>query len=264
MPHLLAAALTLALQQPAPAPAAPSAQPAAPAPTSAPGEPWDPTAATPPAETAQPAPPPPTAPPSTEPVYPFSPFSPGDGSSAAGPTAPAEGPPDVALPERLTHRKLVIGALFSPSFGVTSGVPSGNFTLFLGTNLRPRRNRADTFDWNTALGYQLTLSVGGADIGLLDTTAVNFDGIGIFIHRHHLTAMGYGGKRQRLFYSFGGGGFFSLAQIVGIEGEGRLGYVFGDPERRVKGIVGGQARLSLAFEGVPLPQFGPFLGLLAF
>lgn len=251
MLHLVVTALTVALQPSSP----PPAQPAAPTQPAEPLQAWEPS---PPAE------PPPAEPPQTTPPDPsiHAPYDP-DGAGLEPTSVPAEGPVEVELPERLTHRKLVVATLFNLSFAFDSPLPSGNFTLFLGTNLRPRRSRRG-FDWNTAIGYQLTLSVGGADLGSIERTDVTFDGLGLFIHRHHLTAMGHGGKRQRLFYAFGGGGFFSLAQIVGIEAEGRLGYVFSDPERRVKGVIGGQARLSLAFEGVPLPQVGPFISMLVF
>lgn len=251
MLHLVVTALTVALQPSS----TPPAQPAAPAQPAEPLPAWEPS---PPAEPPAPEPPQ-TTPPAPSFPAPYGPESAG----LDPPDVPAEGPVEVELPERLTHRKLVVATLFNLAFAFDSLVPSGNFTLFLGTNLRPRRSRRG-FDWNTAIGYQLTLSVGGADLGSIERTAVNFDGRGLFIHRHHLTAMGHGGKRQRLFYSFGGGGFFSLAQIVGIEAEGRLGYVFSSPERRVKGVIGGQARLSLAFEGVPLPQIGPFISVLVF
>ena len=243
MLHLVATALTVALQ-PSPTPATP----AAPAQPAEPLQAWEP-----------PAEPPP---PASQPTPPDAPYDAADLAFEL-PDTPAEGPPEVELPEQLTHRKLVVGNMFSVAFGIDDPVPSANYGLFLGTNLRPRRSRRG-FDWNTALGYQLSVSLGAADVGSLDRSAVDFDAVGVFIHRHHLTAMGYGGKRQRLFYSFGGGGFFALAQIVGIEAEGRLGYVFGGVDRRAKGVVGGQARLSLAFEGVPLPQFGPFIGVMAF
>src|SRR5690606_2449535 len=171
-----------------------------------------------------------------------------------------EGPADV--PEAVSHRKLVFAGMAGLNFSVLFPVPSGDFSFFLGTNLRPRKNRARTFDWNTALGYQLTLSVGLADIMTFEFSEL--DVFGFFIHRHHLTAMGYGGKHQRLFYSLGGGVMFDFTQLVGVEGEGRLGYVFTKPERRVKGIVGGQGRLTGAFDGIPLPQLGVFLGFMAF
>lgn len=280
--------------QPAPAAAPPAAQPTAPAPAQP--------AAAPPGQPAQPAPPaqpyaqpaqpgqpypnqpysnqpypnqpypnqpyPPAQPypnqPYAQPGYPPNPYYPYPPPPNAAPPPPAnvaEGPG--ALPESVTHRKLVFANLYTLNFSIFSPIPSGDFTFFLGTNLRPRKNRARTFDWNTALGYQLTLSVGLADMPTFDLSNLNV-GFPIFVHRHHFTAMGYGGKNQRLFYSVGGGALFVLSTIGGVEGEGRLGYVFTDPAKRVKGIVGGQARLTAAFEGIPLLQIGPFIGFMAF
>jgi hypothetical protein len=278
MPHLVIAASLVLLQAPAPdvppptspaepAPALTEPEPAAPAPAdeqvppppaqphaepSAPAQPY-----------AQPYPQPypqpyeqPGAPPSTP--YPLSP-----GVDAPVPTRMAEGPG--ALPESVTHRKLVFANFYTLNFSVLMPIPSGDFTFFIGTNLRPRKNRARTFDWNTALGYQLTLSAGPADMPTFIFSLSQRDSIfsGLFVHRHHLTAMGYGGQRQRLFYSFGAGAFFDAAELAGIEGEGRLAYVFSQPDRRIKGVVGGQARLTSAF-GVPLLQLGPFIGFMAF
>jgi hypothetical protein len=77
--------------------------------------------------------------------------------------------------------------------------------------------------------------------------------------------MGHGGRRGRLFYSFGAGAFMVGTALGGLEGEGKLGYVFSAREgRRLKGIVGGQARLGAVFNGIPLPQFGLFAGLMVF
>ncbi len=99
---------------------------------------------------------------------------------------------------------LVFANLYGLSFNILAD-PSGDFTFFLGTNLRPRRNRARTFDWNTALGYQLTLS--GRLRGHAQPSASPPPELreASFVHRHHFTAMGYGGQSQRLFYSMGGG-----------------------------------------------------------
>jgi hypothetical protein len=159
---------------------------------------------------------------------------------------------------------LVFANFYALNFGVTFPVPSGDFSFFLGTNLRPRKNFGRTWDWNTAIGYQLTLSVGGADIDAYERGRYR-QSDAFFVHRHHLTAMGIGGEKQRLFYSLGGGAWFALEQLAGVEAEGKLGYVFSKPEgKRAKGIVGGQARLSGAFEGLPIPQFGAFIGYMIF
>ncbi|WP_434426670.1 hypothetical protein [Nannocystis pusilla] len=229
--------------------ASPPAAPApAPVPAPAPAQPY----AQPPPQPAQPYP---TAQPYGSPPTPTYPPP-----ATTPPPLAAEGP--AQAPESVTHRKLVFANLYGLSFSIFSPIPSGDFTFFLGTNLRPRKNRARTFDWNTALGYQLTLSVGWADTPTFGLSPIDFQGI--FVHRHHFTAMGYGGKNQRLFYSMGGGVMFALTEVAGVEGEGRLGYVFTNPANRVKGMVGGQARLTAAFGGVPLLQLGPFIGFMAF
>ncbi len=120
------------------------------------------------------------------------------------------------------------------------------------------------FDWNTGIGYQGTASVGLADLYNYDFTTVRLRGQGILTHRHHVTAIGTGGRRQRFFYSFGGGAIFSLSRPFGVEGEARLGYVFTKSNRVAKGVLGGQARLSGSFGGIPLPQFGLFIGTVVF
>lgn len=276
MPHSLVALLSFALQQPAAPVSVPTPPPAvAPAPQPAPATPApvgteaSPPAAPTPAPVPAPAPAQPYAQPTPpQPAQPF-PTAPPD----AGPSVPnyppvvtnpppltAEGP--AKTPEWVTHRKLVFANLYGLSFNIFSPIPSGDFTFFLGTNLRPRKNRARTFDWNTALGYQLTLSVGYADIPTFGLSPANYQGL--FVHRHHFTAMGYGGQSQRLFYSMGGGVMFALTEVSGVEGEGRLGYVFTDPANRVKGVIGGQARLTAVFGGVPLLQLGPFVGFMVF
>ncbi|WAS90387.1 hypothetical protein [Nannocystis punicea] len=273
MHHSLVAALSFALLQPAapalaPAPAAQPApvavQPAAPPVPAQPAAPAQPYAQpTPPEQPyAQPLEPtqpyPPPSQPQGGPPNTYSPETPP--ATTTTPPAGVEGPANA--PESVTHRKLVFANFYALNFGILSPFPSGDFSFFLGTNLRPRKNRARTFDWNTALGYQLTLSVGLADEMSYELSPV--DDYNIFIHRHHLTAMGYGGQKQRLFYSMGAGVAFLLSQIGGVEGEGRLGYVFSKPERRIKGVVGGQARITAAFGGVPLLQLGPFIGFMTF
>jgi hypothetical protein len=286
MLHSLTAALSLALLQPAaPAPAPVPAPPAAPPPAAAQpvAQPTPPTLPAEPAAPAQPAAPTqPYAQPLAQPQAPAHPTAPAQPYPPAQPYAQpypsnqphaqpypntplptnnmAEGPG--ALPEAVTHRKLVFANFYTLNFNILMPVPSGDFTFFLGTNLRPRKNRARTFDWNTALGYQLTLSVGYADTPTFELSPLDY--FAFFVHRHHFTAMGYGGKSQRLFYSLGGGVMFALSQVGGVEGEARLGYVFTRPENRVKGVVGGQARLTAAFGGVPLLQIGPFIGFMAF
>ena len=87
----------------------------------------------------------------------------------------------------------------------------------------------------------------------------------IFYHRHALMAQGHGGRNGRLYYALGGGALMWNSSLVGIEGEGRLGYIFSKREAsRMKSVVGGQLRLSGALDGVPRPQFGLFLGFMVF
>jgi hypothetical protein len=201
-------------------------------------------------------------------------------SSAAptipSPTTPYNYPP---LPttfaktqDELKFRRIVFANLYTLNFGVLYPIPSADFQFFLGTNLRPRK-RLLGGQWNTAIGYQLTLSVGTADYSTLaigdwdpyQNNDIDLYFIPIFFHRHHITAMGHGGARGRLFYSFGGGAFMWATQLVGVEAEGKLGYVFTrDLDRRVKGVMGGQARLGGVLGGVPLPQFGLFIGFMVF
>lgn len=133
--------------------------------------------------------------------------------------------------------------VFSFSGGATAGlnyVPSGDLTFFFG-----RR----TVKGRWALGYQLTLSVGGAERY----------GLGFFTHRHHLTGQRTFGARERGFVSVGGG-LALMLMLPAVEVEGRVGVRFG--ERR-RGVFGGLARLQytlLFSELAPVPQLGLFLG----
>lgn len=69
----------------------------------------------------------------------------------------------------------------------------------------------------------------------------------------------------RLFYAMGGAAVFGDATPVGIEVEGKLGWVFArSGQSRRKGVLGGQIRLGTPSGGVPAPQFAVFLGLLVF
>lgn len=264
--HLVASALTLALQQasPAPAPAQPaaSAQPpvAQPAlqPAPQPSAPVEPAVAAPPVA--------PTPAPTPAPVTYASDAETAPRVASMSTEAPE---PEPTVPASSLHRRLVFANLYGVNFSVLSAIPSAEVSFFLGTNLRPRR-AAGRFDWNTALGYQLTVAVGQADRASLDAAGVVDPALkGLFVHRHHLTAVGYGGKNQHLFYSYGGGAWFNFTSLAGVEAEGRLGYLFGQPaeaggKRRPRGVVGGHARLSGAFEGPPLLHVGLFGGLLVF
>ncbi len=277
-PALLALALQAAPDAQGPAPVAPppTTQPAAPAATTTPPAP----AQEPPpvAEPTIPAPPPTTT---TAPSQPYNypetatstppasvtPLSP----AIPPPNSPLNAPPTATgVPDDIKYRRLVFAGLVTLNFSIETAVPSGDFQFFLGTNLRPRK-RARGGQWNTAIGYQLGLSVGHADLATLefsseDPNLNDFESFApVFYHRHHITAMGHGGKRGRLYYSFGGGALIWQTTPFAVEGETRLGYVFFAPEgRRAKGVIGGQARLSGGFGGIPLPQFGLFAGAFVF
>jgi hypothetical protein len=257
---MLAASLSLALLQAPPATAPPPNTP-----------PLEPAPATPPDSATQPTAPPPDA---------FAPLSGGQPSPTSPPPAYSPGyhandpspPPFVnrppvatprELPESTTHRRLVFQNTYALGFGLFY-IPSGDFSFFLGSNLKPRKNLARTFDWNTAIGYQLTLSVGLADYPITSFSASNPDSI--FFQRHHLTAVGYGGPNQRFYYSAGGGALMRGSTLVGLEIEGKLGGRFAvRKDSRVSGIAGGQFRLGASLdEGIPLPQFGLFLGFMVF
>lgn len=260
-PALLLLALQAAPQRPAPAvqdpppPALPDATAQPPAPVDAPAEPA-PTALAPQTTPLAPQTP-------LESQTPLAPFI----NPPASLAAPATGVPDA-----IKYRRLVFANTYVLNFGVLYPIPSGDLQLYLGTNLRPRR-RAAGGEWNTAIGYQLTLSLGTADYSTIALS--DFDPYGrgsdvyarlpIFFHRHHITAMGHGGARGRLYYAFGGGAVLWLSDLAGIEAEGKLGYIFSAAEgRRLRGVVGGQARLGAAIGGVPLPQFGLFVGFMVF
>lgn len=295
MPLTMVATLTLALLQaapspgkpaapttsPAPAPAAPttpvvaptpSPTPVAPAPTPVVAPTPSPVVGNAPEPIAAPAPTPtpvvaePAPAPSTPPPDWYLP------NAAPVPATPALGPEGSASFDAIKYRRLVFSNFYTLNFGLYP-VPSGDFSFFLGTNLRPRRSNFGK-DWNTALGYQLTLSVGGADAyfgaaqviqdSFNNPDAIEFFGP-VFFHRHALMAQGFGGRKGRLYYALGGGAVMWQTYLIGIEGEGKLGYIFSAREgSRVKGVFGGQLRLGGAFEDVPRPQFGLFIGFMVF
>jgi len=164
--------------------------------------------------------------------------------------------------------KLAPHVVFANHYSLTFGleeVPSGDIALFFGRALPALAPTRAHRRW--ALGYQLTVSVGGADRYALSA----------FTHRHHLMAVGYSVRRPRLYVTIGGG----IAIFAGTprplppgawrpsvaEFEGRLGYIFGPRRhrRRLAGVVGGMARLgwnAASLEKAPVPQIGAFLGLL--
>lgn len=168
---------------------------------------------------------------------------------------PPAGPPGEA------PRRLVFANRYSLQWSVISPTPSGEIGLFLGSSLRPRFDRRKR-PWKTALGYELAVNVGGADRG---TVFLSWGGnYGLVYHRHHISALGYGGPDDRLFYQFGGGVVLWRSTPVALDVEARLGVVLGDRRARVKGLVGGEARVVGILGGVPLPHFGVFAGLLVF
>ncbi len=129
--------------------------------------------------------------------------------------------------------------------------PSMDLPLYFGGALPERGNGRR---WT--LGYQATLSIGYAERYV--------EGIGT--HRHHITAMTVGERRQHLFGSVGGGVAFMIDSPI-IEAEGRVGYVFGKRGSlgRVLGVLGATMRLGWNVgksEGAPLPQLGLFVGIL--
>lgn len=179
--------------------------------------------------------------------------------------APAAAPPPGApahASAREPARRLVFANLHGLNWSVFSGTPSGELSLFLGSSLRPRLGRRGR-PWNTALGYELGGSLGGADFF---TVFYSWGGdYGLAYHRHHLAALGYGGPNDRLYYQFGGGVLIWRTTPVALEADARLGVVLGARRGgRLRGVVGGQARIVGILGGVPLPQFGVFAGLFVF
>lgn len=251
------APLILALLQGAPAPSPAATEPAvvapapasapAPAPASAPATSADPFVAPAPATPAAPGPAP-----SGIVYYPYS--------------DPAQAPvTEEERKESEAYRKVVFAGILGLNVGVLAEVPSLDGNLFFGTDASPRKSRAGRL-WRTAFGYQATLSLGGADETALVLSEIPRAREGqLFFHRHHLTAMGYGARKGRLFYSLGAGVWMNLTSFRGFEAEGRIGVRFGiSPNNRGSGIAGLQVRLSAARDGIPVPQFGPFIGFMVF
>jgi len=158
--------------------------------------------------------------------------------------------------------RLTFWNLYGVAFGVVSPVPSGETSLGLGRMLRPRVSPIGNV-WSTTLGYEFTLSVGGADFY---SAFISYGGrFGLVQHRHHLAAVGYGGRRGRLMYGFSGGVALWNTRPLALEAQARLGYVFAVARgSSVRGVVGGQARLVGYLDAIPLPHFSLFVGLLVF
>lgn len=173
---------------------------------------------------------------------------------------PRPSTPVVASPE--PGRRLVFANLYGLAWSIRSGIPSGELSVFLGSSLRPRLS-VFGHRWNTALGYELALSLGGADYATLFYSWGG--GYGLFEHRHHFAALGFGGPGDRLYYHVGGGLLMWRTTPVALEADVRLGVVLGIRRgTRIKGVVGGQARIVGVLGGVPIPHIGLFVGLFVF
>jgi hypothetical protein len=171
--------------------------------------------------------------------------NPGEPEGPAAPPAAAEGTEaapgqsEAAAPKN----RFVFAFLPALTFGL-GPAPSFDLPLFFGRRLKRS-------PW--ALGFQLTMSIGGAERYFL----------GIFTHRYHVTAMTSFGKNDRGFASVGGGLAVRLWSPL-VEAEGRLGFRFG---ARRRGMVGGVVRLGYDFmhrELAPAPQVGVVLGVQTF
>ena len=139
-----------------------------------------------------------------------------------------------------------LGVNFSPI--TLSPLASGELSVFLGGVLPITPDRPG--HW-VALGYQGTVSVGGADF--ITTLGILYR----FGHRHHLALQGVAGLKGRLAYgaSLGLAAFtFGQSQahggtpprgVLAVDIEGRLGYVFGAADPAIaQGMVGVQLRLA--------------------
>lgn len=159
-------------------------------------------------------------------------------------------------------RKLVLANHYGLHWSPLSATPTGEVAFFLGSSLRPLRGLRGRV-LKSALGYEVAVSAGGADRA---TSILSWGGdYGVVYHRHHISALGYGGPGDRLFYQFGGGLMLWRSTVVALEADARLGVVLGVARgTRVKGVVGGHARLVGILGGLPLPHFGVFAGLFLF
>ncbi|MBL8972865.1 MAG: hypothetical protein JNK56_19920 [Myxococcales bacterium] len=176
---------------------------------------------------------------------------------------PVAAPPDPGAPhpDELTHRRLVFAHTLALEFGARYPVPSGALAMFLGSDLRPRLDRRRRLH-RAALGYQLTLALGRADLVYAESPGSRSLS-GLVTHRHALALLGRAGPRERLFHALALAAVFAGTAPVGLDGELRLGHVFpARPGRRAHFVLGGQLRLGAPFAGPLLPQFGGFLGVL--
>lgn len=161
----------------------------------------------------------------------------GPGPVAVPYTAPPPGSGPLPQPR---PRRLVFAFLPSLTMGI-SPIPSANVALVFGAKLPASA-------W--VLGYQLTLSS-----GLAERYAV-----GVWTHRHHITALRSFARGGRGFASVGGGAAFLLLNPV-VEAEGRVGIRFGSKRY---GVFAAMVRLGWDIghrERAPMPQFGLVFGV---
>lgn len=168
------------------------------------------------------------------------------------PASPGPGEPPPAPAVAPAPARFVVAGGLGLNFGF-SPIPSAEASLFLGASLPVRL-------WHPAhwlaLGYRGTISVGRAD-----TPTIRPPNDALVVHRHHAALHGVAGLRGRLAYGAGFGVMIPVgAHGLGLEGEGRLGYVIAAPGARLQATVGVQARISGTIGHAVWPQFGMFAG----
>jgi len=182
--------------------------------------------------------------------------------------APLRDPPEA---ESLGPRRLVVATTIGLNVGIFP-IPSGEFSLFLGAT--PRR-APERRGHRLAIGYKGAVGYGFADMLAVDD-GWPYSSATPFMHRHHVALQGVAGRRARLFHGasvglvvarFRGSTSDEIGDrtgpAFGVEGEARLGRVFGGDDLKVRGIVGAQLRLTKIFaSGPPLPTLGCFIGLV--
>lgn len=169
----------------------------------------------------------------------------------------------LAAPAPEPARGFVLAASLAVTHAIVVPIPSGELSLLLGGVLpRPQRRPGR---W-LALGYRGAFSGGFADLA---TTGDLY----LFAHRHHLALTGVAGPHARLAWSasLGAAAFFAGAPgeggdpprgVFALEGEGRVGRVFGDFDpRRAQPLGGLQVRLSGVPGHAPWVTLGLFLGV---
>jgi hypothetical protein len=154
-----------------------------------------------------------------------------------------------------------------PAVALTSGItwnpriatPSGDLAIFVGAPLVRRGIRGQAS--YGAIGYELTLSAGGADYA---AAFLSFSrGVGLFYHRHHMAFYGQSRAMKRLFYTIGGGALMWRSTAVALEGDVRLGVWTRLGRRtRARGVFGGHSRLVGVLGGVPQIHLGLFAGVV--